>query len=378
MFSRRGTFEQKPNVLERRLAKARRGGEALLDLTLSNPTQAGLPYETEAISRAFAAGAAAPYEPCALGRLETRAAVGELIDLPPEQVALAASTSEAYGWLFKLLCDPGDRALVPRPSYPLFEMLARLEGVELTPYPLVYDGEWHADAAGLEAAVAAGPRPRAVLAVSPNNPTGQLLSASDFERLKSIGVPLLVDEVFATYLLEASAAAAPRRATTGLVFCLDGLSKRAALPGAKLAWIGVAGDPELVQDAMARLELIADTYLSSSGPVQRAAPALLAATASTAEALRARLRQNLDTLDRALAPPCPASRLRVEGGWYAVVRLPAVHDEDTWVGELLDRGVITHPGWLYDLPDHTYLVLSLLPEPAIFDEGVQRIATLLS
>ena len=351
----------------------------MLDLTLANPTRAELPYETEAICRAFAAHAAAPYEPAALGLHEARVEIGGLVGFAPERLVLTASTSEAYGWLFKLLCDAGDRVLVPQPSYPLFEMLARLEDVELTPYPLVYDGQWHIDIAGFQAALTAGQRPKALLAVSPNNPTGHYLSTTDFHRLCAPGVPLIVDEVFAPYPVEgARAGAEPRRMSEGLVFCLDGLSKRAALPGAKLAWIGVAGDPTLAADATARLELIADTYLSSSGVVQRAAADLLAATASTSRAVCERLRQNLAALDCALAAPCAASRLRVEGGWYAIVRLPTVQDEDAWVSSFLDRDVITQPGWLYDLPDPAYVVLSLLPEPSVFDEGVQRIASVVA
>lgn len=374
MFSRRGAFEGKRNVFARQLSEARGRGRELLDLTLANPTVAGLPYETRAICQAFAAGAADPYEPTALGHRQAREAIGEHVGLDPERIVLTASTSEAYGWLFKLLCDPGDRVLVPQPSYPLFGMLARLEGVSLTPYPLAYDGQWHIDAAGFAAALTDGPPPRALLAVSPNNPTGHFLSAGDFRRLQVSGVPIVVDEVFAPYVLEgARDIAAPKQAESGLVFCLDGLSKRAALPGAKLAWIGVAGEAALAADAIARLEFIADTYLSSSGAVQHAAPELLRATASTTGAIRARSRQNIEMLDRALASPSAASRLPVEGGWYVIVRLPAVRSEDEWVLDFLGRGVITQPGWLYDLPTGAHVVLSLLPEPDAFCEGVERI-----
>jgi aspartate/methionine/tyrosine aminotransferase len=287
---------------------------------------------------------------------------------------LTASTSEAYAYLFKLLCDPGDEVLVPAPSYPLFDHLAGLEGVSLVPYRLAYDGEWHVDVPHLRAAV--GAKTRAILAVSPNNPTGSYLKRDELAAMAALGLPIVSDEVFAAYPLKVDARRAEsalEAARETLVFALGGLSKLAGLPQMKLAWTCIAGPEAPRDEALARLELIADTFLSPGTPVQAALPRLLAAGARTRAAIAARTRTNLEVVRRACAGSA-ASVLDVEGGWYATLRVPHTCSEEAWVLALLERdGVYVHPGWFFDFAEDAVLVVSLLtPEPALA-EGIARI-----
>jgi aspartate/methionine/tyrosine aminotransferase len=294
--------------------------------------------------------------------------------IPPERIVLTASTSEAYALLFKLLCDPGDEVLVPVPSYPLVEQLAELEGVRAVPYPLVYADRWCVDLAALRGART--PRTRAIVAVSPNHPTGSYLASHELEALAAAGLPIVCDEVFARYPLrlppgEGSSALGTREAP--LVFALGGLSKHAGLPQMKLGWIALAGEPELVQEALARLEWIADAYLSAGTPPQHALPRWLEAGVQRRAAISARIRRNLAQLECAVART-PVSLLRPEGGWYAALRLPALPRDADWAVALLEEdGVLAHPGWLYDFAGGPYLVISLLPPEKCFDEGVARL-----
>lgn len=376
-FSRRTDVGSTENALTAALARARARGP-VLDLTESNPTRAGIAYDEARITAALASPRSLVYDPCTFGLPIAREAVSahyaaQGLDVPAGRIALTASTSEAYAVLFKVLCDPGDRVLVPAPSYPLLEHLAAFEAVTLVPYPLVYDGRWHVDLPALRARAAGA---RAIAVVSPNNPTGSYLSRDELEAMLDLGLPILSDEVFALYPFRDDSRRAPSvlAADRGLVFALSGLSKACGLPQLKLGWAAVGGDPAAAERALARMELVCDAMLSVGAPVQNAAPELFAAGAATRASIAARTRDNADRLARALADTA-ATVLDAEGGWYAVVRLPAVKTEEAWVAELLDvHAVYTHPGHFFDFAEEPYVVLSLLTDPAVFAEGVGAIA----
>jgi alanine-synthesizing transaminase len=353
-------------------ADAARARGPLVDLTESNPTRVGLRYPADVIRAALADARALTYEPTPKGLPSARAAVaayyarhGHTVD--PERVTLTASTSEAYAWLFKLLCNPGDDVLVPSPSYPLFDYLAALESVRPVAYPLRYHGGWFVDVEEVRRALT--PRTRAILVVNPNNPTGSFLKRDEARALSALAaerdLALVSDEVFADY----GFAPDPARVTTlagetaALTFCLSGLSKLVGLPQLKLGWILVGGPEPRRAEAEARLELIADTYLSVAAPVQHAAPALLALVDDVGAQLAARVRENRAALAAALAGSS-AQLLDAEGGWSAIVRLPSTHTDEEWTLQLLDDGVLVHPGFFFDLPP-TCIVLSLIvPENA--------------
>ena len=375
VFSRRTAIEARKNALSRALERT----PPRFDLTQSNPTHTSLPYATNVLLQALDNAAARRYDPDPRGLQHARTAVaneflqrGAAVD--PDHVFLCSGTSEAYGFLFKLLCDPGDEVLIPAPSYPLFDHLCRLEGVETRPYPLHYDGEWHAGIAELRAAISE--RTRAVLVVSPNNPTGSYLKKSELSRLEALGLPIIADEVFAEYPLRDdpsrvwSALENPRT----LTFALGGLSKAAGLPQWKVAWLAMRGPEDAVAEASERLELIADTYLSVATPTQHALPKLLELSAGVRAAIRTRLTRNLGALRRAITG-CPSlSLLDVEGGFYATLRLPNTRSEEAWVLELLEHdSVHVHPGFFFDFPSEAYVVVSLLTEEAVFDAGVDRL-----
>lgn len=376
--SARSSFDLSPNRLSLALARARQEVRPILDLTESNPTRAGLPYPRAAILDSLASADALLYEPASFGLGSAREAVAREVSVDPARIVLTASTSEAYAFLFKLLCDPGDEVLVPVPSYPLFEHLARLEAVRAVPYRLAYDGAWHVDVDSLRAAVSA--RTRAVVTVSPNNPTGSYLKRSELAALSALGLPIVSDEVFASYPLrdDPTRASSALEAQGALVFSLGGLSKLAALPQMKLAWIAVGGDAPDVTDAMGRLEVVADAYLSVGTPVQHALPHLLAARSTTENAIRSRTRVNLEAL-RSRVAGTSATLLDVEGGWYATLRVPATRTEESWVLALLEQdGVYVHPGHFFDFEREAYLVLSLLTPGTVFTEGVTRIVARLA
>lgn len=376
-FSARSGFDRRINPLTRARADRIAAGAPVLDLTISNPTRAGLPYADEAVCAALADRRSMTYTPQPFGLPTARAAAAQVMGCPPERCVLTASTSEAYGWLFKLLCDPGDEVLAPRPSYPLFEQLATLEGVRLRPYPLRYDGAWHIDLPALEAAV--GPRTRAVLVVSPNNPTGQVLRRGELDALTALGLPIIADEVFAPYRLRPVPDAARALDGSGLVFALGGLSKQAGLPQMKAGWIALGGPDAEVDAALARLEIIADTWLSVGAPVQHALPALLAAQSATTAAITARVRVNYARL-RAACRGTAVTALPADGGWYAVLRLPRVAggrgwlDDEGWAMTLLEAdGLYVQPGFFYDFEQDGHLVVSLLTPPDPFEAGVRRL-----
>jgi aspartate/methionine/tyrosine aminotransferase len=382
MFSARTRWDLSTNRLSALLEAKRRSGARVLDLTESNPTRAGLSAPPDLLA-SLTRPASLVYEPAPFGLAGAREAVAadyarRGVVVPPDRILLTASTSEAYGFLFKLLCDPGDEVLVPRPGYPLFEYLAHLESVRAVPYESGHDGEWHLSPSSL--AAAAGPRTRAIVVVSPNNPTGAFLKRDELLATTAFaaerGLALVADEVFADYAFAEDPRRAPSVAGDGpaLAFALGGLSKSCALPQLKLAWCAIAGPLALRREAWARLEVVADTYLSASTPVQHAAPAILARREELQSPVRTRLAENLRGLRARLGPRSPASLLEPEGGWYAVLRVPTtLPDEERVVRLLEERDVLVHPGYFFDFPREAHLVLSLLPEPGVFAEGVGRI-----
>jgi aspartate/methionine/tyrosine aminotransferase len=319
------------------------------------------------------------YEPDPLGAIAAREAVcRSLTDLcvgiGPEQILVTASTSEAYGYLFKLLCDPGDQLLIPTPSYPLFNHLARFEGIEAVPYPLGFDGSFHLDLSRILPLV--GPRTRAIVVVNPNNPTGHFIKTEELDALERLGLPVISDEVFNGYVLDAPRTAV--RTLLGrselLVFALSGLSKLAGLPQLKVGWIVVQGPLALAREALERLELIADTFLSPSAPALLALPELLEYSGAIRAQIGERVARNARALTSRLERSA-ATALPIEGGWYAVVRLPRTQPEEDWVGSLLEeRGVLVQPGYFFDFEDEPYAVLSLLTPPARFDAGMVALA----
>ncbi len=395
MFSARTNWELSENAYTRALLRLRESGKPLFDLTASNPTTCGFQYDDVAIAAALAASAARAYDPNPKGCLEARAAIAAYYaeknpaaPFNPEHLILTTGTSEAYSFLFRLLCEPGDEVLIAHPSYPLFEFLSAIQDVNLRPFRLLYDHGWQIDLHALEAAI--GPRTRAILLVHPNNPTGHLVNRSEADHLNRLcaerNLALVVDEVFLDYEMPAPPATAnrSRRGTFAgnsgaLTFVLSGLSKIAALPQMKLAWIAASGPADAVHDALTRLEVIADTYLSVSGPLQFALPALLAQRKKMQPQIAERTRENLKQLDRNLSKQKLVSRLEIEAGWYAVLRVPAVESDEALAVRLIEQqSVAVHPGHFYDFPDDGYLVVSLLPSSDSFAEGIARLLRLLA
>lgn len=366
-FSKRSAFDPTPNELSLALEHRRARGDRVLDLTESNPTRAGIPYDEAAILGALGSRAAMRYEPEPFGLASARDVVGRELGVDASRVVLTASTSEAYGFLFALFCDDGDEVLAPAPSYPLFAQLAAISGVRLVPYRLRYDGAWHVDLASLRAACTE--RTRAVLVVSPNNPTGSCITREELAAMEDLGLPIVCDEVFAEYMFRGRAPCAAKEASRALAFSLGGLSKLAALPQMKLAWMIAGGPEELVSPALERLAFVADAYLSLATPVQHALPAMLRAGAVSRTAIATRTRANLDALDRA-ALGTAATRLDLEGGWYATLRVPRVRSEMETCLRALDRGAYVHPGAFFGFEDEAYVVVSLLTREDDFAAGV--------
>ncbi|MHB8877943.1 MAG: pyridoxal phosphate-dependent aminotransferase [Myxococcaceae bacterium] len=386
-FSRRTAWSRRLNPLSARLEALRREGREVLDLTLSNPTRCGFSYPEPEILRALADPAALRYEPDPFGQPAARAAVSTHLsrggaEVAPGELVLTASTSEAYAWLFKLLCDPGDEVLVPAPSYPLFDFLTGLEAVEPRAYPLRFDGAWHLDAG--EVAALVGERTRAVLVVNPGNPTGAFLKEGELAALNALcaarGLALICDEVFSDYGIGGS----PERVRTVagrkapcLTFSLGGLSKAAGLPQLKLGWIALSGPAALKDEARARLELIADCYLSVNTPVQRALPQLLPLGRRVQAQLRERVVRNRAALLAARHGSAAWSVLPSEGGWSAVLRIGEQPGEQARCLSLLERGVLVHPGHFFDFPGGAWLVLSLIVPPGVFDRALGVLAPAL-
>jgi alanine-synthesizing transaminase len=391
-FAARTNWNLESNRLSEALARHRAAGKPLIDLTASNPTQCGFHYDSEAILRALANPASLIYEPQAQGLAPVREAVagyyahrGERV--AAEDILLTTGTSEAYSFVFRLLCDPGCEILVPSPSYPLFDFLADLQDVKLVRYPLQYDYGWQIDLGALEAAITS--RTRAVVVVHPNNPTGNFCSPSEAAKLNELcsrhELALIADEVFLDFVLgdDLADASGPRSSAQArsfawnervLTFTLSGLSKICGLPQMKLAWLVTSGPAELKSRALARLDVIADTYLSMNAPVQHAASALFAQRSAFQRQLMDRVRQNLAELDRRLAAQKSCSRLALQGGWYAVIRVPRSRtDEELAIELLTTKNVYIHPGHFYDFADEGHLIASLIADAAQFGTGVAQV-----
>lgn len=370
-----------PSRIAATVAGRRASGAPLFDLTESNPTRVGLAYPPDLLE-AMAGEPALTYRPEPLGLAAAREAVaGDFarrgLTVPASRVALTASTSEAYAWLFKLLCNAGDEVLVPRPSYPLFEHLTALEAVTAVPYDLDYHDGWRIDLDHLRAQVSV--RTRAVLVVSPNNPTGSYLHRDDLAALVGVAaardLAIIGDEVFWDYPLRRPDEAVSVLSQQDVVaFGLGGLSKSAGLPQVKLGWFGVSGPEPQVAALMAAYELIADTYLSVSTPVQVAAASLLERGAGIRAAIQARLERNLTALEARIEWYPSVTYLPPEGGWSVVLQVPAYEPEEAMVVGLIDQeGVLVHPGFFFDFAREAFVVLSLLPEAGIFDHGLARV-----
>ena len=388
MFSDRTNWKLTRNRLTEALEHAQSRGSRVLDLTLSNPTRAGLRYDEPQILQALASPQAMDYDPQPKGLASARAAIAAYYQtvhgipyFDPEKLILTTSTSEGYSFVFRLLCNPGDELLVPKPSYPLFEFLADLQDVKLIPYPLLYDHGWQMDFPSLQKLVTK--RTRAVIVVHPNNPTGSYVhpheqqSLNEFCRENELAV--IADEVFLDYAHNAL----PQRSFAAnqdvLTFTLSGVSKISALPQMKVAWIANSGPAAQVEAAQARLEVISDTYLSMNAPIQWALPAFLEQRKSIQQQLLNRVLSNLTELDHQLAAQTTCERLDVEGGWCAVLRVPVTQtDEELAIDLLRNKSVLVHPGHFYDFPTEGYLVLSLITPQAEFAEGINRLLQAVS
>ncbi|MFZ0814216.1 MAG: pyridoxal phosphate-dependent aminotransferase [Candidatus Sulfotelmatobacter sp.] len=387
MFSHRTNWKLTRNRLTEALDEVRLSGARVLDLTISNPTRAGLRYDEPLILQSLASPHALDYDPQPKGLPSALVAVASYYQnqlgihgLDPEGLILTTSTSEGYSFVFRLLCNPGDELLVPKPSYPLFEFLADLQDVKLVPYPLIYDHGWQMDFPSLEKAVSE--RTRGVVVVHPNNPTGSYVHSQEKQSLNRFcrehELALIADEVFLDYAHDR----APQRSFVAnqdvLTFTLSGVSKISALPQMKVAWIATSGPEQEVKAAQARLEVIADTFLSMNAPIQWATQALLEQRKSIQQQLLDRVLGNLAELDRQLATQKACERLSVEGGWYVVLRVPVTQTDEELAVELLrKKSVLAHPGHFYDFPSDGYLVLSLITPEGEFADGIGRILELM-
>jgi alanine-synthesizing transaminase len=386
MFSSRIKWNLETNRLAKLLEEKRRSRNNVLDLTESNPTRVGFVYPVDEILSSLAQAPAMIYEPTPRGMMVTREAIagyygerGSRVD--SERIHLTASTSEGYAYLFKLLVDEGRSVLVPQPSYPLFQFLAGLEGVDLRPYELSYVNTvgWGIDFNSIEEAI--DQKTRAIIVVNPNNPTGSFVKQNELARLNEICVrhdlALIVDEVFADYAFNSSerSVASPVTNDSALTFVMSGLSKILALPQMKLGWIITNGPQALRDAAIERLDLIADTYLSVGAPVQHATPIWLRSREKIQAQILYRVRDNLRWLaERTEKSPCRL--LKVEGGWYGTLELPRHFSEEEWVLTLLEQDdVLVHPGYFFDFSHEAFLILSLLPEAGVFQEAVNRLIT---
>jgi alanine-synthesizing transaminase len=386
-FAQRTSWNLAANRYTEALEAHRRAGREVFDLTASNPTTIGLHYSEDELLSALANRKALTYQPQAQGLLSARQAVSGYYaahgsSVTPDRLILTTSTSEAYSFLFRLLCDPGDTVLVPTPSYPLFDFLADLQDVKLEPYELVYDHGWqidfHSVQEAIERARRAPSRCRALLAVHPNNPTGSFVKLAEAEELNRVcaaqEMAIVADEVFLDYSL----ANVPRLTfssnDTVLTFTLSGLSKVSGLPQMKVAWIAANGPHTLLSEAMTRLEVIADTYLSMNAPLQSAVPVMLEQRYRIQSQLVQRIATNLALLDAQLDWHKLCRRLEVEGGWYVILRVPAAgSDEELAIALLRESGVLVQPGHFYDFQSDGYLVISLITPIEEFAEGIRRL-----
>src|ERR1700687_35401 len=407
MFAKRTNWKLAPNRLSQALAAHRAAGKPLLDLTVSNPTECGFEYDRSAILNALGNPAALSYEPDPRGLESARRAVaGYYADrnekVSAEDIFLTTSTSEAYSYVFRTLCDPGDEVLIPSPSYPLFDFLADIQDVSLVRYPLIYDHGWQIDFHALEQAIT--PRTRGAIVVNPNNPTGNFIKHEEMMRLNEIcsvrKMAVIADEVFLDYahcesagprdfgyrdaLKSARNRGAGNKApmsyasnSGALTFTMSGLSKISGLPQMKASWLVTGGPEALKKEALGRLEVIADTYLSMNAPVQLAAPTFLQLRHGIQKQLMTRIRRNVAELDRQLSAKKSCSRLIIEGGWYGVLRVPVTRSDDDLAVELLKtKNIYVHPGHFYDFPTDGHLIVSLILPEQGFGEGIRLLLSM--
>ncbi len=380
MFAKRTNWNLETNRLSAALEAHRAAGKPLIDLTVSNPTECGFAYDEKAILAALQNRASLKYEPNPRGLEVARSAVSQYYAehgaiVSTNDIFLTTSTSEAYSFIFRTLCDPGDELLIPEPSYPLFDFLADIQDVRLVRYPLLYDYGWQIDFHALEQAIS--PRTRGVIVVHPNNPTGHFCKPQEMQKLNEIcaahEIAIIADEVFLDFALKEEHPATFAANSDAMTFTLSGLSKICGLPQMKAAWLVVSGPEPRKSEALARLEVIADTYLSMNAPIQWALPTLLGQRHAFQIQLIARVRENLAELDAQLAKQKSCSRLEVEGGWNALIQVPATRsDEELAIDLLATRGVYVHPGHFYDFPSEGTIILSLLTPQHQFREGVKR------
>jgi alanine-synthesizing transaminase len=384
MFSDRTNWNLKSNRLSEALAKYRAAGKPLLDLTASNPTECGFDYDRRAILQALSNPESLSYDPDPRGLLSARRAVSEYysareIVIPADNIILTTSTSEAYSFVFRVLCNPGDELLIPEPSYPLFSFLADIQDVKLVGYPLLYDHGWQIDFHALQQAVTE--RTRGIIVVNPNNPTGHFCKPSEMRKLNDICAPrkiaIIADEVFLDFSLAENTPRSFAANNGCLTFTMSGLSKISGLPQMKAAWLITSGPEELKAQALARLEVIADTFLSMNAPAQLAMPVFLELRHGFQMQAMARVRKNLAELDQQLLAQGSCSRLEMEGGWYAILRVPVIRsDEDLAIDLLNAQGVYVHPGHFYDFPADGYLIVSLITPDQDFKEGIKRVLSM--
>lgn len=386
-YSQRLSWSFSSNSLTQLLIQKKAAGTPFLDLTVSNPTQCLSEYPHQEIRNAFGQIRDFTYCPDPLGSHTARSAVAGYyrnrgVFISPDQLALTASTSEAYSYLFKILCDGGDEILAPLPSYPLFEYLAAFESVRTVPYRLRYDGTWYLDFTSLRAGI--NRRTKAIIIVNPNNPTGTFLSKEERSELLNLAsqfnLPIISDEVFGDYTITPGA---PTGATLAeddstLSFSLNGLSKAAGMPQMKLGWLAIGGPAQARQEARERLEITADTYLSVGTPVQHALPDLLQIGAVLQQQLLQRIKQNIVVMD-SLTKGTAIQRLYLHGGWSSILQLPRTLTEEDWVrGLLQEENVFVQPGYFFDMESEAYIVLSLITPPDEFREGVRRTCSYVS
>jgi alanine-synthesizing transaminase len=383
MFSTRTDWDLRPSPLYSLLQQKRARGEEILDLTESNPTKCGFIHSSSSLIDPGSLERSALYEPDPKGLFSARQAISDWykrqnISVNPDRIILASSTSEAYSFLFRLLCNVGDVVAVPKPSYPLFDYFARLNDVLCQEYRLAYDGEWHIDLSSVVDTLSSNAE--ALVLVHPNNPTGSFVKKEERDRIVSEAlarrIPIIVDEVFSAFSFANDERRADSFAGTEstLTFTLNGLSKLLGLPQMKLAWIVVSGPDEECAKAVQRLEVIADTYLSVGTPVQQALPRLLHDSEAMTQKIFTRTRSNYKSLRTVCAAGSTATLLHCEGAWNAILRLPAKRLDEEWaLGLLQTSGVLTHPGHLFDLEINSCVVVSLLPESDLLSEGIRRI-----
>jgi alanine-synthesizing transaminase len=384
-FSHRTGWDFAPNALTLAVDEWRRKGEPILDWTLSNPTSCDFPYPGEEIRSALSSPAGLRYEPDPQGLRGTRDAVSawyarQGVSVDPDSLFLTASSSEAYSWLFRLLCNADDEVLIPKPGYPLFDDLTRLNDIRPVPYRYRYDGLWHLDLETVRRGVTE--RTRAIVLIHPNNPTGNYLSREECQEICRLAterdLALIADEVFWIFALQGKPPAPSLHGGNApLIFTINGLSKSAGLPQMKLGWIALSGESRRVDEARKRLTMIGDTYLSVNTPVQAGLRVILESSRGLSEAVRLRAAANYRTIGTRLQNT-PITLLAAQGGWNAILRMPAHRADDEWSLRLLRKfGLLTYPGHFFDLEGGVFLVVSLIVEEEHTAEYLDRILTVL-